>query len=260
MLCFHPHRAAVSAWIAAGFLLAACGVDGLPAPAPAELSGPGPAPASADEAPAGAAEPVVQGGTEDYRAEQTRLAMRGITYVDGVLAIDREEARRLVDGPDAEASAAALAEGRGLIATNRRDEALAAMTRAVLLAPQDPAAYEGLGDALTVRRKYPEAAAAFRAGLARNPAGAGLHHKLGDILVRLNERVAAITEFRRALELDPSHAAARERLALQLYYTGQPAAAWREVHATEARGHDVPPQFRSLLASAYPEPAQSEEE
>jgi tetratricopeptide (TPR) repeat protein len=213
-----------------------------------------PEPAPAPELAPGQAEPVVLDKSQDYKAEQLRLAMRGIRYEGGVLSIDADVARTLVAGLDAEASKAAIAEGWRLIQANRRDEAIAAMTRAVLLAPDRPEAYEGLGEALTVRRKDPEAAAAFRAGVALAPDSANLHYKLGDSLSRAGEREDAIAEFRRALELDPDHAGARERLAVQLYYTGDTAGAWVQVHEAEARGRTVPPQFRALLSKNHPEP------
>jgi len=78
--------------------------------------------------------------------------------------------------------------------------------------------------------------------------------------VRLDQREQALAELQRALELEPAHAQARERLALQLYYTGRPAEAWTQVHAAEALGQAVPPQFRALLARAYPEPSSSSAE
>jgi tetratricopeptide (TPR) repeat protein len=255
--------AAVSLWAAGSLLLAACGSkeaeppEAPPAASPATEPSAEPGEADGDDG----AEPVVLDRSQDYKAEQLRLAMRGITYEGGVLAIDPAVAPSIAAHPDAGASAAALAEGHALIAANRRDEAVAAMTRAVLLAPESAPAYEGLGDALTVRRKIPEAAAAFRAGLELDPGSASLHFKLGDGLVRLEQREEAIALLRRALELEPAHAQARERLALQLYYTGRPAEAWAEVHAAEALGQAVPPQFRALLARALPEPAfQAEEE
>jgi tetratricopeptide (TPR) repeat protein len=247
MVAFHSSASTSARWVAAGLLLAACGgaaSDELEAPRPPGVSS--------------QAEPVSLDKSQDYKAEQVRLAMRGIKYTGGVLAIDAEVAPSIVSVQDPTASAAALAEGRALIELNRRDEAVAVMTRAVLLAPESAAAYEGLGEALTVRRKDVEAAAAFRAGLERDPAAASLHHKLGDSLVRVDRRAEALAEFRRALELEQAHAAARERLALQLYYTGEPAEAWAEVHSAEALGQTVPPQFRALLARAYPEPTAEE--
>lgn len=251
------HRGASTVgWFAAALLIGGCGAkEAAPTREGPSRSAVSAAAERAPEAsPAVGAEPVVLDRSQDYNAQQVRLAMRGITYTDGVLAIDPEVAPSIAAHPDAQASAAALSEGHALIAANRRDEAVAAMTRAVLLAPESAPAYEGLGDALTVRRKIAEAAAAFRAGLERDPASASLHFKLGDGLARLDQREGSLAELRRALELEPAHAQARERLALQLYYTGRPAEAWAEVHAAEALGQAVPPQFRALLARALPEP------
>jgi tetratricopeptide (TPR) repeat protein len=256
----------VAGSIAAGCLLAACGGGALEADATSGTTASAPpsaapvAEAALEDAPAdagtsAAAQPVTLDRSGGYLSGLVSAAMRGISYEGGALAIDTEAARTLVEGPDAAASARALEEGRRLIAINHREDAIAAMTRAVLLDPTSADALEGLGQALTVRRKYPQAAAAFRAALEQAPGSAALHVELADIQVRLNDREAAVAGLRRALELDPDHARARERLALQLYFTGRPDAAWDQVHASEARGHAVPPQFRVLLAQAHPEPA-----
>lgn len=247
-------------WVAAGCAAAACGgaSEGSERTArtPSAVRAAEPFVESVEAEPeALAAQPVTLDRSGGYLSELVSAAMRGIRYEGGTLEIDAEVAPSLVDGPDPAASARALEEGRRLIAINRRDEAIAAMTRAVLLAPSSADALEGLGQALTVRRKYPQAAAAFRAALEQDPGRAELHVELADVQVRLDDREAAVDGLRRALELDPEHAKARERLALQLYYTGRPQAAWDQVHASEARGHAVPPQFRLLLAQACPEPA-----
>lgn len=261
-------RVGVAGWIAAGCLLAACGggsaeadatsrtgASALPGPAPVAEAAPTTVAGEAGDDGAGLAQPVTLDRSGGFLSGLVSAAMRGISYEGGTLAIDTEAARTLVEGPDAAASARALEQGRRLIAINHREDAIAAMTRAVLLDPSSADALEGLGQALTVRRKYPEAAAAFRAALELAPGKAALHVELADIQVRLNDRESAVAGLRRALELDPDHAKARERLALQLYFTGRPDAAWDQVHASEARGHAVPPQFRLLLAQAHPEPA-----
>ena len=249
-------RAALPIWVVAGFVLTACGSREASAVDSTSAGSAQADPGRALEAPASAgdAEPVTL-SRQGYKSEQVRLAMRGLFYgtgPDATVAVDPEQT--LVEVEDLAASATAVSEGYELIGLNRRNEALATMTRAVLLAPENPWAYEGLGDALVVRRKYEEAGAAFRTGLALAPDSAQLNHKLGDILVRLDDRSTAVGLFQRALELDPDHAPARERLALQLYYLGRSAEAWAEVHAAEARGDTVPPQFRALLAGVHPEP------
>ncbi len=184
--------------------------------------------------------------------------MRGLLYASGRVEIDEAAALRVVARPDAEQAPREIERGYELLEGNRRHEAIAAMTRAVLLAPERAAGYEGLGDALIHKRKYAQAGAAFRTGIEKEPGSASLHFKLADVLVRADDRTAAIEELRVAARLDRRDARIHERLALQLYYTGQPAEAWEEVRRAESLGHAVPPQFRALLEGQMPEPREGE--
>ena len=64
----------------------------------------------------------------------------------------------------------------------------------------------------------------------------------------------AIETWGRVLAVDPNHAKTHERLAIVLYYLHDYQQSWRHVHAAEALGHQVPPQFRPLLEARMPEP------
>lgn len=192
----------------------------------------------------------------DYEDEREARALRGLRYDSGRVEIVPEEARVLVAGPDASAAEAALAAARAHVARNERLDAVAACTRAVLLAPDDASAYEGLGDALVLQRWYPRAVAAFRSGLDLAPQRASLHYRLGETLWRLGERAPARAELQESVRLDPDLAEAHVRLASVLYYEGEPAAAWDALRRAEALGAGVPPQLRVLLAERLGLPQQ----
>lgn len=64
----------------------------------------------------------------------------------------------------------------------------------------------------------------------------------------------AIETWRQLLTIDANHAETHERLAIALYYLGDYQQSWRQVHAAQVLGHQVPPQFRALLESRMLEP------
>jgi tetratricopeptide (TPR) repeat protein len=202
--------------------------------------------ASAD----GAAEPL----TLDYKKQRKLDAMRGLAYDSGRVQIAAGEASQIVSGRDPGAASIARLLAQDQMQSNLVYEAIASATRAVLLAPDVSEGYLVLGQALLLKRLVPEATAAFRSGVDLAPDSVGLHFALGDALARGDARRESTAHFERALELDPAHAAARERLAIQLYYLGEHARAWQHVHAAEASGRAVPPQFRAQLAQSFPEP------
>jgi Flp pilus assembly protein TadD len=145
---------------------------------------------------------------------------------------------------------------RGIQALGRNAviESLRAHTRAVLLAPEDPTYYEGLGEALLAKRKSVEAAAAFRSALDRSPESIRARFGLANALSRMGERDGAITEYQELVARDRNHGKAHSRLAISLYFAGRDSEAWEHVHQAEALGADVPPQFRQLLARRTAEP------
>jgi Flp pilus assembly protein TadD len=177
--------------------------------------------------------------------------MRGLSYEGDRVTVEPGEALP----PDPEQSSEELARGRDLLARNRCVEAVAACTRAVLLAPDDPACYPVLGRSFLALRMPAEAVACLRTAIELEPADAELHLQLSNALQTLGRREECLAELRRTLELDPQHAKAWSRLAIQRYYGGDPLGAWEAVHRAESLRGEVPPQFRALLARRHPEPA-----
>jgi tetratricopeptide (TPR) repeat protein len=196
----------------------------------------------------GAASPPMQ-DMETFEQQEQREAMSGIRYESGRALIDEAEARAIAPREDPTRAEAEFQRGLVLVQQNQNTDAIGAHTKAVLLDRRNPRMYEGLGLAFLSKRMCPEAAAAFRSGLDLDPESVALRFDLGDTLIRLNQREAGIAELRQVIQRDPGHTRAHERLAIQLYYTADFAGAWREVHATEALGASVPPQFRVLLAA-----------
>lgn len=200
---------------------------------------------TAQPAPGGAAEPE----TMD-RSARKREALRGIDYSGSVARVDAAAARQ----PDDAAAALALEQVRENLEINRNWTAIEAATQAVLFADSSAVAWGELGRTLLTKGLPTEAHAAYQAALELAPDEPGLLMASADAMIRIGDRAAAIGELQRVLSVSPENAAARERLALQLYYTGQTQAAWTEVHAVEAAGGQVPPQFRVLLSKAMAEP------
>lgn len=204
------------------------------------------------------ADEQVAGGavSPDYRQERMQQAMRGLVYDTGLVEIDQPVAAELTGGRNPQAAQAEYEEGwRMLHEVNDRVGAIAAFTRSVMLDPDVPRHYTGLGRALMLKGKMNESLAAFRTALLMNPDDFDAQLGLAQAMERGNgSSEDAILAWQRVLELDPSHDEAHVRLAILLYYSGDYAESWDHVHQAEAMGQGVPPQFRPLLASQMAEP------
>ena len=191
----------------------------------------------------------------DYRKELLRQAMRGLRYESGRVEIDEAVADTIVHrGTRAEAMAE-YERGEAFLQQNQRIQAIGAFTRAVLIDPDEALLYEGLGTALLTKQKTHEALAAYRTALDRDPLLTTARLHLADALQRLGQHAEAANELREVIRREPDNGPARSRLAIVLYYVGDDTGAWEQVHAAEALGQPVPPQFRALLAQRAPEPA-----
>ncbi len=190
----------------------------------------------------------------NYKEERKRQAMLGLRYADGNVSVVPEDAKLVVGGKDEEASRASRSLALAAIEENLAYDAIQHATRAVLLDPASAPNYLTLGQALLTKRLVPEASAAFATGFGLDPTSVELSFAWADALSRGDQRQRAIDQFEVTLRLDSKHVRARERLAIQAYYLGQYERAWLEVHAVEALGHAVPPQFRVLLSESSPEP------
>jgi len=189
----------------------------------------------------------------EYRRRLTQEALRGLTYDSGRVEIDEAAAAELVAGLDVSEAEAEHNRAVEALAQNRVLEAISANTRAVLLAPAEPRYYEELGYALLAKRMSDKAAAAFRSALDRDAGAIRARLGLGFALQRLGDLDGSIETLEQVVAQTPDDTHARSRLAISYYYAERDVDAWRHVHAVEARGAQVPPQFRALLAARTPE-------
>ena len=204
------------------------------------------------------AAPADEGAMPVTVSKQQRLqeAMEGLRYESGRGEIDRKVAGEVRDGgADADAMAS-FERGEELLAENRRVEAIEAFTLAVLIAPEVPALYEGLGRALKDKGLMEEAKAAFGSALDRDPDFLDARVQLAVATEMLGRQEEANRAWRDVLALAPDHVQAHTRLAIGLYYLHEFDAAWEHVHRVEGMSHEVPPQFRILLANRLSDPAE----
>jgi Flp pilus assembly protein TadD len=191
----------------------------------------------------------------NWKDERKARAMSGLVYASGRAVVDPVAASAKVGAQDPARAESLHVQGRGELEQNLVVEAIDSFTRAVLLAPEEARHYSGLAEAFLAKRMVPEALACLRVAVDLEPGSATLRFQLGEALARADLREQAVGELRESLALDGTNVTAHERLAVQLYYLGDLAGAWSEVHACEARGGAVAPQFRALLAGVAVEPS-----
>lgn len=189
-----------------------------------------------------------------YRQALLADAMRGLRYDGGRVEIDEPVAATIVRRGPLEEALAEHERGEDLLRRNMRIQAIKAHTRAVLIAPDEPILYEGLGLALLAKGKTPEAVAAFRTALDLEPGLLEARWNLAQALQRQRRFEEAAETFRLVISQDPDHGLAHARLAVVLYYLNDDVGAWTHVRQAEALGAPVPPQFRELLARRTAEP------
>jgi Flp pilus assembly protein TadD len=226
-----------------------------PAEQPAEA-----APEPAEAAPA-AAEGVDLSPPTDgksFKAQRMANAIRGLTYDSGRVVVDAKNADPL---PDAEAFANAdEAYQRGLyylFDRNDRVAAIGALTRSVIMAPDNPEHLSALGQALLRKGKRDEAVAAFRTALDLAPDHFETSRQMAFAMQMGGDYAAARDAWLRVLELDPDHGEAHGRMAVLLYYLEDYAGAWDHVTRARDLGYGLPPHFLPLLREKMPEPVQT---
>ena len=89
----------------------------------------------------------------------------------------------------------------------------------------------------------------------KNPNDPMAHFDLGNLYDKAGNRPDAIREFREAIRLKPDFARAHNNLAVALYFTGDYAGAWKEVHLTKQYGAKVHPGFIQALTRKMPDPS-----
>ncbi len=204
---------------------------------------------AANETEITAVEPIRRSGNP-YRARRTRLALRGLEYVDGVVTIDRRLAVSVTRGLNAEDADQIFDFGSQALQQGHLFRAITALTQAVILAPERGQYYETLGFALLAKRKTEYAEAAFRTALNLQPELIQAHRKLGLILGADGRLEEAIEHFQQVLELEPSMGEMHVRMAILQYYQNRLDESREQVRLAEALGTSIPPQFARLLNQA----------
>lgn len=190
----------------------------------------------------------------EWKEQRTTQAMRGLRYDSGRVELDQPAASEIAPQRSREQAFAEMRRGVELAQQNYKTDALATLTKAVLLAPDEGELYLPLGWALEAKSKTNAALAAFATMLDLLPESLDARVALALTLQRSGDGLAAIDMWNSVLERRAGDAEAHRRLAILYYYQNDYAAAWLHVGAVEDLNQTVPPQFRSLLASRSPEP------
>ena len=191
----------------------------------------------------GSASPV-----ENYKEQRMRDAMRGLSYDRGMVSLTAE-AGQIAQRGTLEEGARLAAEAAKVFETNDFPAAIAAYTKAVIVAPQRAETYLGLGRALLPKGRTVEAEAAFRTALGLNPKSLETKIEIARLVDSRGESEATIAAWKNVLSQDPKVAEAHSRLAVATYYKGDAAGAWRHISACERLGGSVPAQFKDLVRS-----------
>jgi tetratricopeptide (TPR) repeat protein len=121
-----------------------------------------------------------------------------------------------------------------LLRAGRYAEAVAPLSQAARVAPNDPAVLHDLGMACLFARRLPEAATWLRRAIALRPNVAATHHHLGLALAQLGDGEGALAAHLQAIALDPNLAEAHGRVAellLQKAMRKEAAEAFERAYA-----------------------------
>jgi predicted O-linked N-acetylglucosamine transferase (SPINDLY family) len=122
--------------------------------------------------------------------------------------------------------------------TNRSDQAIEHLRRAIALSPQRTDFRPPLLEALCAQNRTPDAIAEARAMVAAQPDSADAHHILAQLLLNTGDAAAAVPHARRALELLPSVAIVHRTLAAALAASNQPNEALAAIDRAAALDPD----------------------
>lgn len=183
---------------------------------------------------------------ENYKDQRMREAMRGLTYADGRVTLSSEAGQISGRGTLAEAAEQAVL-GRQILDTNDFPAAIAALTKAVIIAPQRAESYLDLSQALLAKGRDQEAEAAIRTSIDLAPSNIDAHVALARLVDRSGKSAEAIAAWKDVLVLDETFAEAHGRISIASYYQGDKVAARLHLRECERLGGQVPSQFKDLL-------------
>lgn len=183
---------------------------------------------------------------ENYKDQRMREAMRGLTYADGRVTLSSEAGQISGRGTHAKAAEQA-ALGRQVLETNDFPAAIAALTKAVIIAPERAESYLDLSRALLAKGRDREAEAAIRTAIELAPGNIDGHVALARLIDRSGKSAEAIAAWKDVLVLDETYAEAHGRISIASYYLGDKGAARLHIRECERLGGQVPTQFKDLL-------------
>jgi len=140
-----------------------------------------------------------------------------------------------------------------LEARKKPKEAVKAYRRGLAADPSSEEARSGLVQGLCRLDKVAEAAQVCRDAVRLDPKSASAHYNLGVVLGMQRKADESIEAFRAAIRLKPDYAKAHKNLAVALYFKGEYAAAWAEVHVCRKRAIALHPGFIQALSQKMPD-------
>lgn len=180
----------------------------------------------------------------DPKAEREARALRGLRYGDGTVERDEPAASEILAGLIDVDLPGLLVSGAEAVEENRGLAAIEPFTRAVLLAPENPEAFLGLGRALRTSHLEDQATAAWETGLRLAPSQPELMFLVADMADRRGERQRAEALWRRVTKVaDASDAALGKswaRLARLLHLDGRREEALVAVSQAKTLGASFP--------------------
>jgi len=188
---------------------------------------------------------------EQYKQKILREAMQGLRYDTGRVRIDPDHPRNLQGVGTIEAARAKYRQGEyDLTHYNNFLGAIRNFSDAVIIKPDEPTLYLGLGKSLDYKGRPEQAEAAYRTALDLNPELVEAHALLAANLYAAGKDQNAIDEWNLVIGLDPNDGEAHGRLALAYYYQNNYTLSQKHLEQADRLGYDgIPPQFRPLLAS-----------
>lgn len=123
--------------------------------------------------------------------------------------------------PPAAAVGEILRQAEGLLRAGRYEQAIAPLTQATRLIPNDPRPFNDLGVAFLFTRRVPQAIDCLRRSVSLGPGVASTHFNLSLALEQAGHMEAAIAACRQVIQLAPERVEAHARLADLLYRRGK---------------------------------------
>ena len=144
--------------------------------------------------------------------------------------------------------------GRALANRGDTQEAIEAYQKALRLNPKLTDARVNLAGQLAMAGRTEEAAQAGKDASVNSVERARMHFSTGNALDQQEKFEEAIKEYQEAARLQPDFGMTHNNLAVDYYYVGNFAEAWREVHLARKYNTSVHPGFLEALSEKMPDP------